>query len=59
MLFRRQNLYAPRSKSCTRRREAQSRELINKVKKELSVISQPPGLLHLLKFGFWANRYLN
>jgi hypothetical protein len=34
MLIHRQNLYVPRSKRRTRRREAQSREPVNKVKKE-------------------------
>jgi hypothetical protein len=36
MLIRRQNPYAPRGKQRTRRREAQSREPVNKLK-ELSV----------------------
>jgi hypothetical protein len=34
MLIPRQNSYAPRSRRCTGRREAKSRELANKIKKK-------------------------
>jgi hypothetical protein len=37
MLIHRQNSYAPRSKQLTGRREAQSRERVNKVKKKNSL----------------------
>jgi hypothetical protein len=40
MLIRRQNLYAPRGKQRTGRREAQSREPVNKVKKTLCIYKE-------------------
>jgi hypothetical protein len=42
MLIHRKNLYAPCSRRCTGRHEAQSREPVNKVKKKLSVLKLIP-----------------
>jgi hypothetical protein len=53
MLIHRQNSYAPRGKQRTVRREAQSREPVNKVK-ELPVLTPIPSLLLLFKLVLYS-----